>query len=224
MLPVPELDDQSYEDILDEAMNTVVSIFPEWTDFNAHDPGITILELFALMKESTQFYLDQIGEENREKYRKLVGIRRRSKQPATTLVSFETDEEKELLVGHKLNAGGICFETTERVWLVRNSLASCLAVRDEGILDILTEGQMEFGGAVRFLAFGDDPQPGDICYIGLEDYLPFGDRLQFFFKLEDDYGVKRNPIGDFPFSAGLAITWQYYTTRGWMDMDIIRRG
>ena len=38
--------------------------------------------------------------------------------------------------------------------------------------------------------------------------------------MEDDYGVKRNPIGDFHFESGPEITWQYHSPRGWVDMEI----
>ena len=74
MLPVPVLDNQEYDEILDVAINTVVSRFPEWTDFNAHDPGITMLELFATIKESEQYMIDQISRDNRIKFLKLMGI------------------------------------------------------------------------------------------------------------------------------------------------------
>ncbi len=207
MLPIPELDDQQYDKILEEAMNVVVSIFPAWTDFNAHDPGITILELFALMKESSQYYLDQIGEENLKKYLKLMGIRRRAKQPAESLVYIDCEEEVELMKGHKLDAGGICFETMHRVQLLTSNMLGCLAVRDGEVTEVLTSGQMEFGNRVRFFVLGEDPRPGDKFYIGFDKYLPFGEKLQLSIRMEDDYGVKRNPIGDFDFAGGPVIAW-----------------
>lgn len=46
MLPDISLDEESYDEILDEAMNMVISKYPRWTDFNEHDPGITMLELW----------------------------------------------------------------------------------------------------------------------------------------------------------------------------------
>ncbi len=52
MLPNISLDNDRYKDIMDEARNLIVSLYPEWTDFNYHDPGITLLELFSWIRES----------------------------------------------------------------------------------------------------------------------------------------------------------------------------
>ena len=56
MLPDINLDNEYFDDILDNARNSIASIYPEWTDFNYHDPGMTMLEMFAWLKESQQYY------------------------------------------------------------------------------------------------------------------------------------------------------------------------
>src|SRR5262245_24877600 len=35
---------------------------PEWTDANVHDPGITLVELFAYLAEASLWRFDQVGE------------------------------------------------------------------------------------------------------------------------------------------------------------------
>ena len=47
MLPEMQLDDQSFEEIVRGARKKIARIYPEWTDYNEHDPGITFLELLA---------------------------------------------------------------------------------------------------------------------------------------------------------------------------------
>lgn len=51
MISLPKLDDQNYAEIVEAAKRRIPVIFPEWTDFNEHDPGITVIELFAWLKE-----------------------------------------------------------------------------------------------------------------------------------------------------------------------------
>ena len=51
MLVPRKLDDQSFEQILQEAEGRLPWLCPAWTDHNAHDPGITLLELMAWYKE-----------------------------------------------------------------------------------------------------------------------------------------------------------------------------
>ena len=221
MLPVPKLDDQDYYEILDLAINTVVSHYPAWTDFNDHDPGITMLELFATVKESEQYFIDRISRENRVKYLKLMGIRRRPKQPAKTLVRMKVNEECELMKGHKLDAGGVCFETVTGSYMTTYDVAMCMAMRGDELLDQVTTGQMEFGGQAHFYMFGAKPDKGDACYISFGEQPPFGDPLHFYIRVSEDYPVTRNPLGDFDFASPVGLRWEYYTAQGWTEMEIM---
>ena len=60
MLIPRELDDQRFEDIMHEAVGRLPWLCPQWTDHNAHDPGITLLELMAWYKEMQQYQMDQL--------------------------------------------------------------------------------------------------------------------------------------------------------------------
>ena len=51
MLPDIDLDNEKFDDIFENAKNSIVSNYPEWTDFNYHDPGVTMLEMFSWLKE-----------------------------------------------------------------------------------------------------------------------------------------------------------------------------
>src|SRR2546421_737012 len=44
-LPVPNLDDRSWKQIVDEAVRLIPRYCPEWTNHNASDPGVTLLDL-----------------------------------------------------------------------------------------------------------------------------------------------------------------------------------
>ena len=39
MLNTPNLDDQRFEEIVEEAVRSIPYVYPEWTDHNASDPG-----------------------------------------------------------------------------------------------------------------------------------------------------------------------------------------
>lgn len=71
-LDVPELDDREYEALLEQATKLIPAYSDEWTDFNPHDPGITILEVLAWLTETHSYQLDQITDEHREKYLRLI--------------------------------------------------------------------------------------------------------------------------------------------------------
>lgn len=132
MLPDIHLDYETYEDIISAARNRIISLYPEWTDYNYHDPGITLIELFAWMKESQQYYMDQIGVQNKLKYLKLLGIRRRPKIPACTLSRMWVAEDLSVMAGMKFYAGDICFESIGRRYFAAGDIAGCASLTRAG--------------------------------------------------------------------------------------------
>mgnify|MGYP003380158552 CR=1 FL=1 len=61
-LPVPNLDDRHFQDIVDEAKRLIPVYCPEWTNHNVSDPGVALIELFAWMTEMTLFRLNQVPD------------------------------------------------------------------------------------------------------------------------------------------------------------------
>jgi hypothetical protein len=76
-LKVPRLDDVTFAQLVEEARKRIPQYAPEWTDYNLHDPGITIVELLAWLVEMQVFYLDQITEKHYGKFLKLLGEERK---------------------------------------------------------------------------------------------------------------------------------------------------
>ena len=88
MLRTENLDDQTFAEIVEEAVKSIPTVFPEWTDHNAHDPGITLLELFAWYKEMQQYHLNCPTERAMNMYLKLLGMERGDIAPARATVCF----------------------------------------------------------------------------------------------------------------------------------------
>ncbi|MBD0319014.1 MAG: hypothetical protein ICV87_01675 [Gemmatimonadetes bacterium] len=63
-LPLPNLDDRSYAELLEEARALIPSLAPEWTNHNPSDPGITLVELFAWMAEMLVWRTNQVPDAN----------------------------------------------------------------------------------------------------------------------------------------------------------------
>lgn len=73
-LPIPTLDDKSFDDLMNEARALIPVYNKDWTNHNPSDPGIMLLELFAWLTEMTIFRLDRITDENYLKFLELIGI------------------------------------------------------------------------------------------------------------------------------------------------------
>ncbi|MFO5440195.1 MAG: baseplate J/gp47 family protein [Dolichospermum sp.] len=63
-LPLPNLDDHSYDDLVQEAIALIPLEYPEWTDHNPTDTGIILIELFAWLTEMTLYQINQIPDQN----------------------------------------------------------------------------------------------------------------------------------------------------------------
>ena len=71
-IPLPDLDDRTYADLLEEARALIPSEYPEWTDHNPSDAGIVLLELFAWLTELVLYRVNQIPDKNIETFLKLL--------------------------------------------------------------------------------------------------------------------------------------------------------
>ena len=74
MLKVPQLDDLTYEQIVNRSISRIPAMTDQWTDFNSHDPGITVLQAYAWLVDMLNFYMNATGDVHVEKYLKLLGI------------------------------------------------------------------------------------------------------------------------------------------------------
>jgi hypothetical protein len=45
-----------------------------WTDANDHDPGVTLLELFAFLGEALSFYQEEIAAEAQLRVRRRIAV------------------------------------------------------------------------------------------------------------------------------------------------------
>src|SRR3989442_9475616 len=94
-LPVPNLDDRSWKQIVDEAVRLIPRYCPEWTNHNASDPGITLLELYAWMTEMVIYRLNKVPEKNFLTFLDLIGVRLKPPEPARAVLELTPSEGAE---------------------------------------------------------------------------------------------------------------------------------
>ncbi|MGN9907820.1 putative baseplate assembly protein [Phytohabitans sp. LJ34] len=87
-VPVPDLDDRRWQDLVDEARALIPKYAPQWTDHNPSDLGITLVELFAWLVEGLIFRLNKVPDKNYAAFLNLLGITRSPRTPARTLLTF----------------------------------------------------------------------------------------------------------------------------------------
>lgn len=63
-MTLPNLDDRTYADLVEEARALIPNYAPEWTNHNPSDPGITLVELFAYLTEMLIYRLNRVTDAN----------------------------------------------------------------------------------------------------------------------------------------------------------------
>jgi hypothetical protein len=112
-LPTPILDDRSYQQLRDELVRRIPVYAPEWTDYNASDPGVTLIELFAFLGENLLYRFNQVPEATRLAFLRLLQIPLQPALAAVAIVTVTTAKPAGALLplGTELRAGDLSFQT-----------------------------------------------------------------------------------------------------------------
>ena len=183
-MPLPEiqLDDRSFEDIVQDAKRRIPTYTPEWTDFNDSDPGITLLQLFAWLSEMILYRLNQVPDKNYLKFLDLVGIAPNPPQPATAELTFtltSKDLGRSILIpkgtrvalAAPVDGGPVEFETDDDLNAVGGALAAVQSF-DGGLFKLISDADQPASGS--FFPFGPTPQTQSALYLGFDRTFPTG--------------------------------------------------
>jgi predicted phage baseplate assembly protein len=179
-LPVPNLDDRRFQDLVDEAKRMVQQRCPEWTDHNVSDPGVTLIETFAWMTDQLVYRLNRVPDRLYVKFLELIDVRLFPPTPARTPLTFWLAAPPEATQRIAANTKAatirtetekaIVFSTVDDLDLVPCSLAS-VATQAAGSEERVDRTE-ELRRGSRFAAFSTVPKPDDALVIGLSDAVP----------------------------------------------------
>lgn len=154
----PILDSRTYEEIRRDLVRRIPVYNPEWSDHNASDPGITLLELFSFLGENLLFHFNQIPEATRLAFLELLQIPLRPASPASAMLALSTKAASGVLVerGSAARAGKVPFETQNEVhvWPVR-ALAAAKHTAPQALEDLEPEVRAAIDFARDALKLGD---------------------------------------------------------------------
>ena len=178
-LPAPNLDDRRFQDLVDDAKRYVQVHCPQWTDHNVSDPGVTLIETFAMVTDQLLYRLNRVPERLYLRFLELLGLSFARPTPATTEVTFwlsapqpgvvRVPSGAEVSTRRTATDEAIRFETTEDLDIVPCSLAA-LTVQAEGREAVDRTDDWRVGRPVA--AFSDVPVIGDSVLFGLSDAVP----------------------------------------------------
>lgn len=201
MLPIEELEDKSFQKILEKAKEKINNIYPMWTNYNPADSGMALLELFAYMAEIQQFHAVQMGESHHLAFLHLLGVHKRGIQPAKVYARISGVEKAfSMPRGTKALAGTVVFETEETTFIERDHLI--------------------IGEETLFYPFGEEPSDRVDYEICLRNRLEQRIVHTIYFDIYDNYPVKRNAI-DEGFIPLVELQMEYYDGEKYRKCEII---
>src|SRR5215469_3951905 len=206
-LPVPNLDDRRFQDLVDDAKRLVQLRCPEWTDHNVSDPGVTLIETFAFMTDQLLYRLNQVPDRVYLKFLDMIGLRMLPPTPARVPVTFwlSAPASTELTIPVGTRVGTQRTDASESTVFATGRdlpvIPCCLqrirspAAADEALGqadDTRTVDRTDqLALSSSFPAFSDPPRPDDTLLLGLSEPVPgCAVRLDFRGQIE---GVGVNP-------------------------------
>lgn len=216
MIPTPNLDDRSFEDILDEAIRLIPQYCPEWTNFNRSDPGITLLELFAWMTEMVIYRLNQVPEKNYLAFLNMMGVRLQPPQPSRALIHFELNEKASqfriaagtgVATAPQGDESPIGFETESDLLAVNNRLVKCMSQYEQTFADNTPYVAGERGA---FDVFGGARNIERFIYLGDDRLSAFTENSVLFLRFEAQGAGER----EFP----ALLEWEYWDGGRWREL------
>src|SRR5688500_14635121 len=88
MIPVPNLDDRTFADLVAQARERVQRSCPQWTDLSVHDPGAALLEAFAYLTEVMLYRLNRLPEKAYLDFLNLLAVPRHPPAAACVELTF----------------------------------------------------------------------------------------------------------------------------------------
>lgn len=208
-LPSSNLDDRTFEDVVEECLRRIPRYCPEWTDHNLSDPGVTLIELFAWLNDQMLMRFNQVPRKNYIAFLELLGIRLQPPTPAQTSLTFylTTDvseaftipRDTEVATERTADQEAIVFSTDTDLVIGKPGLRHFLiAPSAEDIPQALRDQTDQWHHQTssswtsnELMLFSEQPQPGNCFYLVMESEAPLeGNVVRLNFK-----GAKGAPTG-----------------------------
>ncbi|HEY4025342.1 MAG TPA: putative baseplate assembly protein [Candidatus Dormibacteraeota bacterium] len=219
-LPVPNLDDRRFQELVNESKRLVQQRCPEWTDHNVHDPGVTLIELFAWMTDQVIYRLNRVPDRAYVKFLELLGVRlfppTAARAPVTFWLAASQPETVRIPAGTQVAT--VRTETEEAIGFATVAdldLVPCeflvAATAFDGQPARRRDGELERGEG--FACFSPEPRTGDALLVGLSEAVPScAVTLRLGCRIE---GVGVDP-------ANPPLVWEAWNGGAWVACEVER--
>ena len=215
-LPVTNLDDRKFQDLVDEAKRMIPQLCPEWTNHNLSDPGVALIELFAWMTETMLYRLNQAPDVFYTRMLNLLGFEQFPAAAARVDLTFWNTGGRSdpiaIPAGTQVATSGTIGDTkvfttlADAVIVAPRITAALTAAGEDRYIDVWEDLS---AGMTGVKCFPSEPMaPGDAFYIGFENSLA-GNAIRLNIQASVE-GIGVNP-GRPP------LVWETWQGEGWVS-------
>jgi hypothetical protein len=178
-LPRPDLDNRTFAQLVSESVGQINRLAASWTDYNASDPGITLIELIAWLSEQNLYRANRITPEMSRAFLRLVGVSQLPAGIAQTVILLRNAGAAAVALPERTQVsdplGAVMFETRDPVTVSPAVLVQVLS--GAGTFQDVTADNAEILDPAKdprlgsYPPFGDTPAPGAALYLGFDQPL-----------------------------------------------------
>ncbi len=185
-IPLPNLDDRRWSDLVDEGRSLIPLYAPDWTDHNVHDPGITLMELLAWVAEMDIYQLNRISDAHKRKFLALIGVTLQPPRAPQTVLGVTLKPGAlplEFPSGIEFSGGDPFGEPTSFRLLhpITIALGKLKAIQIKTATEFYDASENWRRGE-PFGVLGTIPERGAELYLGFTDPFPPNRPLSLYFK------------------------------------------
>jgi predicted phage baseplate assembly protein len=217
-LPVPNLDDRRFQDLVDEAKRMIPSLLPEWTNHNVADPGVALIELFAWMSEQVIYRLNQVPERLYVDLLNLLDVHpfpaAAAQAPVTFWLAGVPDQTVVVPAGTEIattDRDGVVFATVDTLRIVQPEIQGAVTSAGETVyVDVMEELRYDRDSVTCFTS--QPVRAGDAFHLGFDASLA-GQLLELRIEtVERGVGVDPDRV---------PIVWESWSGEHWLPAEVV---
>lgn len=214
MLAKVKLGGREYRRIYEEAQKLIPMHSSSWTNWNQSDPGITVLQSFALLSSELDKAAETVSEEDAVRLLELFGFPRAFAQPALLTLFLAMKEREILLCGTPFLLRDTHFELEHESTVQAGVITKILYTQDgreqdvSGLIHAKSRLELFEGG-------GDGPVFIDITF---SHCAKKGERLRLYFESDAKFPRNKASGGGLPFAV---IAWEILGKNGYVTCEAV---
>ncbi len=217
MLKVDDLKARTYEERIEDVLRELPIRSSEWTNYNASDPGITIIENLTAFSALQGAEIVSLSYRAKMALLKMAGfLPIRGKCARVLLSADHLKEPVTISSGERFHLGSLCFEAIKDSIAGASKFVGVFSYDGREYKDYKHILDKEISVPARL--FGDNPKKGNSIYFIMdrnpEDYK----EIILYVKAMDS--AVRNATEDRTEHIFADITWEFFTAEGFEEVKV----